>query len=68
MTKTEARAAARRIWQAQTEEELRRMGQRMCTRLFVRAEWQQAGTILCFVPLPTEPDISPALDLSLIHI
>lgn len=65
MTKTEARAAARRIWRAQTKEELRRMGQRMCDRLFARAEWQQAGTILCFVPLPTEPDISPALDRAL---
>ncbi len=65
MTKTEARAAARRIWQAQTEEDLRRMGQRMCARLFGRAEWQQAGVILSFVPLPSEPDISPALDRAL---
>lgn len=65
MTKTEARAAARRIWQAQTREDLRRMGEQMCDRLFARAEWQQAGTILSFVPLPTEPDISPALDRAL---
>lgn len=65
MTKTEARAAARRIWQAQPQEDLRRMGQRMCDRLFARAQWQQAGVILSFVPLPSEPDISPALDRAL---
>ena len=65
MTKTEARAAARAFWRAQTLQDLHRMGQRMCVRLFERAEWQQAGTILCFVPLPSEPDISPALEQAL---
>ncbi len=65
MTKTEARAAARTLWRAQTAEELHRMGQRLCDRLFRREEWQQAGVILCFVPLPTEPDISPALEQAL---
>lgn len=65
MTKAEARAVARALWRDQTAGDLRRMGQQMCARLFVRAEWQQAGTILSFVPLPTEPDISPALDRAL---
>lgn len=65
MTKTEARAAARRIWQAQPPEELHRMGQRICTRLFARPEWKAADTLLCFVPLPTEPDIFPALEQAL---
>lgn len=65
MTKTEARAAARRIWREQTPEKLHRMGQRICARLFDRPEWQAAGTVLCFVSLPTEPDISPALDRAL---
>lgn len=65
MTKTEARNAARRLWRAQSAEDLHRMGQRMCDRLFSGPEWRQAGTILCFVPLPTEPDISPALDRAL---
>lgn len=65
MTKTEARAAARRLWREQSPEDLHRMGQRICTRLFARPEWQAADTVLCFVPLPTEPDIFPALERAL---
>ena len=65
MTKTEARSEARRIWRAQSAETLHRMGQRMCARLFALPQWRQAGTILSFVPLPGEPDISPALDRAL---
>lgn len=65
MTKAEARAAARAIWRAQSAEDLRCMGQTMCARLFACPQWRQAGTILSFVPLPTEPDISPALDRAL---
>lgn len=65
MTKTEARAAARCLWREQSPEDLHRMGQRICTRLFARPEWQTADTVLCFVPLPTEPDIFPALERAL---
>lgn len=65
MTKTEARAAARAIWRAQSPAALREMGARLCANLFARPEWRAASTLLCFVPLPSEPDISPALDRAL---
>ncbi len=61
LTKREARAAARACLKALDTDSLRRAGQRIAGQLFARPEWQQAGTVFCFVPMATEPDVTPVL-------
>ena len=61
MTKSEARAAARARWRQWDAGALQALGARMAAELFGRAEWRQAGTVFCFVPMPGEPDLWPVL-------
>lgn len=65
MTKAEARAKARALWRQWDAAALRTMGCRMAQELFARPEWQQAGWVFCFVPMPGEPDLWPVLEAAL---
>lgn len=65
MTKTEARAKARALWRSQSPETLRAMGARMCAALFGMPLWRQARTVLCYLPLPGEPDLDAVVSRAL---
>lgn len=61
MTKQQARAAAKARLKTLASGALAAAGQEMAKQLFARPEWQQADTVFCFVPLPSEPDVTPVL-------
>ena len=61
MTKQEARAAARALWRQFDADALRRQGAAMAEALLAQGAWQQADAVFCFVPMPTEPDLTPVL-------
>ena len=59
--KRAARAAAKARLRALGPDALRAAGAAIAAQLFARPEWRQADTVFCFVPLPTEPDVTPVL-------
>ncbi len=61
MTKQQARAAARERWRGYDAAALGELGRAMAEALFRLPQWRQAGTVFCFVPMQTEPDITPVL-------
>ena len=61
MTKQQARAAAKARLKTLASGALAAAGQEMAKQLFARPEWQQADTVFCFVPMPSEPDVTPVL-------
>ena len=65
MTKQEARAAARALWRQFDADALRRQGAAMAEALLAQGAWQQADAVFCFVPMPTEPDLTPVLAAAL---
>ena len=65
MTKQEARAAARALWRQFDADALRAMGAEMTEALLAQPAWQQADAVFCFVPMPTEPDLTPVLAAAL---
>src|SRR6516162_8544593 len=38
---------------------------RLCERVVAHRVWREAGSVLLFSPLPTEPDIRPLLEAAL---
>ena len=59
--KRAARAEARARLRALGAPALKAAGLAIAHRLFARPEWQQAGTVFCFVSMPSEPDTLPVL-------
>lgn len=65
MTKQEARTAARAAWRRLDAAALRALGEKMTEELLAQPAWQQADAVFCFVPMPTEPDLTPVLAAAL---
>lgn len=65
MTKQEARTAARAAWRRLDADSLRVLGEKMTEELLAQPAWQQADAVFCFVPMPTEPDLTPVLAAAL---
>lgn len=65
MTKQQARAAARAIWRQFDAGALRTMGGKMTKALLAQDAWRQADAVFCFVPMPSEPDLTPLLAATL---
>ncbi|MGN0984771.1 MAG: 5-formyltetrahydrofolate cyclo-ligase, partial [Gemmiger sp.] len=61
MTKQQARAEAKARWRRYSPEALAALGRAMAEALFALPQWQQAATVFCFVPLASEPDVTPVL-------
>ena len=63
--KREARLAARARLRSLSPEVLSAAGQEIAAALFARSDWQAAGTVFCFVSMPSEPDTLPILRAAL---
>lgn len=59
--KRAARAAAKARLRGLSPDQLRSAGLAIAGQLFARPEWRRADTVFCFVPMPSEADVTPVL-------